>query len=76
MADIKLTAFIEDTVRAQSGVRQCLAPQCERGAHAKGMCDGHYRQIRKGNPIRPLDPRFSSGVSVEDRMGAMTDKSR
>jgi hypothetical protein len=41
-ADIRLPRLEHDTP-------QCLAPGCIRAVRAVGMCDTHYRQMRKGN---------------------------
>jgi hypothetical protein len=36
--------------------KPCSFPGCEKPIVAKGYCSGHYRQSRKGQPLRPLRP--------------------
>lgn len=35
-------------------MRICSFEGCEKPHEAKGLCSGHYQQVRKGNPLRPL----------------------
>lgn len=34
----------------------CSFPDCGKQVLAKGYCTGHYKQLRKGKPLRPLRP--------------------
>ncbi|MEY2668640.1 MAG: hypothetical protein RJA59_1278 [Pseudomonadota bacterium] len=46
--------------------RLCTFPGCDRFHRAKGLCNGHYRQLVEGRPLAPLDrpPRPSRVVTV------------
>lgn len=35
----------------------CQGPDCTRRALWRGLCRGHYAQERRGQPLRPLEPR-------------------
>jgi hypothetical protein len=35
-------------------VRLCGFPGCTRRHHARDLCQGHYRQRQKGQPLGPL----------------------
>jgi hypothetical protein len=35
----------------------CQGPECDRPAISKGLCDGHYQQMRAGHELTPLQPR-------------------
>ena len=35
---------------------KCVGPECYKEALAKGLCTGHYTQVRRGNPLTPLKP--------------------
>ena len=37
----------------------CIHEGCGRGAMAKGMCEGHYKQNRIGQELRDLRPKAS-----------------
>ena len=34
---------------------KCQGPQCRREPHAKGLCDTHYRQVKKGKPTTAIN---------------------
>jgi len=34
----------------------CTFPDCDRQLKCKGLCSGHYQQLRKGNDLLPLRP--------------------
>ena len=36
----------------------CSFPDCGKSVLAKGYCPGHYKQMRKGKPLRPLRPFY------------------
>jgi hypothetical protein len=38
--------------------RQCSFGGCDKPLLAKGYCSAHYRQSRKGQPLRPLRPFY------------------
>lgn len=37
----------------------CSFEGCDNPALAKGLCNGHYQQNRKGNALRPLRPKLT-----------------
>lgn len=41
----------------------CKGPQCKREAIAKGLCVGHYTQVRHGKPLTPLR-RYGTSIDV------------
>lgn len=36
----------------------CAVEECDRKRESKGLCKSHYAQVRKGQPLTPLQPRF------------------
>lgn len=38
-------------------IAPCAAPGCARSAVARGLCQAHYAQQRRGRPISPLRGR-------------------
>jgi hypothetical protein len=48
--------------------KQCSFDGCEKPFLAKGYCSAHYRQARKGQPLRPLRP-FYGKVRPYDPIG-------
>lgn len=51
--------------------RTCSFPGCDNPHKARGLCDGHYKQNRKGWTLRPL----LSQVTLEQRFWAKVQKS-
>ena len=43
----------------------CAGPQCDRAVRAKGLCNGHYEQKRKGRTLTALRPRRKQNMSAE-----------
>lgn len=35
-------------------MRTCPQPECGRPVVARGLCDGHYRQFKRGDPLAPI----------------------
>jgi hypothetical protein len=50
---------IEYMFEEQSAKRPCSFQGCDKPMVAKGYCPGHYKQWRKGKPLRPLRPFYS-----------------
>ena len=48
----------------------CSFPGCGKPHYAKGLCDGHYTQKRKGQELRPL----RSQITLEKRFWAKVEK--
>lgn len=44
------------TVVADSEATECVFSGCGRKVIAKGLCTGHYRQERRGKPLKTLRP--------------------
>lgn len=44
----------------------CNGPQCDHAQHSRGLCAGHYTQMRAGKPLRPLRRRT---VAYKDEHG-------
>lgn len=40
----------------------CKLEFCDQKSSARGMCVGHYAQLRKGKELKPLKPRFGGVV--------------
>ena len=38
--------------------RKCSFDGCDKPFLAKSLCSAHYRQSRKGQPLRPLRPFY------------------
>ena len=47
---------------------KCQGPQCRRESHAKGLCDTHYRQMKKGNGTTAI------GVAKTKKRGKIRSK--
>lgn len=50
--------------------RGCSVAGCDRKHRAKGLCDSHYRQLRRGQELRPLqifDPSIRCAADECDR---------
>ncbi len=45
-------------------MEHCIGPQCARPIVAKGLCQSHYIQHRKGEDLRPIR-RWKSGTDQE-----------
>lgn len=56
--------------RDDTDIRErCQGPDCSRPASRPGgLCYGHYRQRRMGQPLRPLRPR-----GLKERIAAVVD---
>lgn len=52
--------------------RTCTFPDCAKPYHARGLCTGHYQQVRKGMPLDVLQSRLQ-GHTVAERLAAYTD---
>ena len=48
--------------------RRCSFTECDRPFLAKGLCSAHYKQLMKGQPLRPLRP-FYGKVRPYGRIG-------
>lgn len=48
----------------------CTFDGCEKPHKIRGLCDGHYRQQRKGKELRPLRPK----LTLEQRFWAKVKK--
>ena len=48
-----------------SETNTCSGPQCDRDVRAKGLCNGHYEQKRKGRTLTALRPRREQNMSAE-----------
>lgn len=42
---------------AKSREKTCRGPECDRPIVAFGLCIGHYKQQRAGNPLLPIGHR-------------------
>lgn len=44
----------------------CTGPNCDRPSKSGcgGLCDSHYRQARRGGPLRPLRPYRSAADTL------------
>lgn len=68
------TAFERGSLQTDRSARlhpmpnTCSFEGCGKGVVAKGLCAGHYRQHRAGEPLRPLKPWHSAkgGCSFPD----------
>lgn len=49
---------------------KCSFPECGKPHYAKGLCQGHYTQQRKGQELRPLQPR----LTLEQRFWVKVNK--
>lgn len=54
---------------------KCSFDGCDNPHKARGLCDGHYRQQRKGKELRPLRPS-SRGLTLEQRFWVKVNKTR
>ncbi len=50
--------------------RICSDPDCDRIAHARGMCSAHYHAFRRANPDAPVRTRVSPNATLPDRIAA------
>ena len=42
--------------------KTCDYPDCDAPVHCKDLCQGHYKQHRRGEDLRPLRPTISSDL--------------
>lgn len=54
----------------QSTEPSCSLAYCNRKRHARGYCDGHYQQMKRGVPFAPLKPKTTGSLS--DRLAFYT----
>lgn len=48
---------------------KCSGPSCIRPVTAKGLCQAHYTQSRKGKPLQPLRRKQAQTPKPEDACG-------
>lgn len=53
--------------------RTCSFPGCGKPRRAKGVCNGHYQQLAKGNELSPLRAT-SLGLTLEQRFWSRVNK--
>lgn len=53
--------------------KTCTFDGCDKPYYGRGLCDGHYKQNRKGQELRPLRPS-SRGLTLEQRFWAKVRK--
>jgi hypothetical protein len=51
----------------------CWVPQCGRRRRSNGLCDTHYHQWQRGEPLRPakLRKRRTLGARLDDAVEAV-----
>ena len=51
----------------------CWVPKCGRRARSCGLCDSHYRQWKRGEPVKPLKARArrDQGERLEEAAEAL-----
>lgn len=48
---------------------------CDRPVRAKGLCEAHYRRMKKGKPLdSPVRPMVSPGTSVTDKLALYVER--
>ena len=52
----------------------CNFQGCGQKRSARGLCNAHYKQLRAGRELRPLDKRFHGGLTAQQRLDEKTDK--
>lgn len=50
--------------------KACKFETCEKMAHAKGLCRGHYNQQNKGQELRPLQAPKKAGKYAHSMIAA------
>lgn len=48
--------------------KTCQGPDCDKPPHAKGLCQGHWKQDRKGLELSPLRDRSTYGMTTIERL--------
>jgi len=56
-------------------VRVCKFEDCTRPSCARGLCNGHWQQLKRGKALAPIDVRYHGGMSDQERLDEKTDKS-
>ncbi len=54
--------------------RRCSFEGCERESRTRGLCGGHYQQLRAGKPLTLLRRSLPRSATLEDRFLANVDK--
>jgi len=54
--------------------RTCTFDGCEQPHEARGYCEAHYRQLRLGRPLTPIQRHAKPGMELRDRFDMYTDK--
>lgn len=58
--------------RPRKPITFCLQPECGRVVQARGLCHGHYKQLRRGHALSPL--RVGHQMRLTLRLPEMTEK--
>ncbi len=56
-------------------MRVCKFEDCTRPSCARGLCNGHWQQLKRGKALAPIDVRYHGGMSDQERLDEKTDKS-
>ncbi|MFJ4997125.1 HNH endonuclease [Microbacterium sp. NPDC088619] len=56
--------------------RTCMFEGCDKRSRARGLCEAHYRQLMKGQELRPLfSDRVKPSATLSERLAIYTRKS-